>query len=119
MSEMLNFLGALQPVKPIIKTGRALCKSTSLAKTDYEALPRVSGRGQCISQEDAKRQLKALYKREYPQYADFVDNDKLCFGGVLVFDCTPYELIEKTANDESADIVRQMYEDSVELSPFI
>jgi hypothetical protein len=103
---MMNFLGALQPLK---KT----------AEGKLEALKRVCGSGQCKNHADAKKQLQELYKREYPDAAEWVDDDKSCLGGVFVFECTPYELIEKAANEESADMIRAIYDDAIELSPFV
>lgn len=108
---MQNFLGALQAVKPNPK-----------AKTDkdrYTALPRICGKGQCDGEEDALQQLKDLYKREQPTYSEYIDSDKTCVGGVFIFDCTPYELIEKAADPETEELIKAMYEDAIEISPFI
>jgi hypothetical protein len=101
-----NFLGALQPV----------------VETDdgkNEALPRVCGRGTCDDQTDALKQLRGLYKREYPQHCAAVDDEKRCFGGVFLFDCTPYELMEKAADSDSQRLIREIYENAIELGPFV
>jgi hypothetical protein len=115
MSDKLNFLGALQPVRPVVVDKDQLIENT--APMNYEALPRVCGRGQCMSHADAKQQLKVLFKREYPEYAGYIDDERCCFGGVFVFDCTPYELMEKAADNESMELIRKMYEEAVELAP--
>lgn len=105
---MLNFVGALQPVKPSAKK-----------ELEYEALPRICGKGRCEDHDDAKEQLKQLYKREYPKWAQYVDDEHRCFGGVFVFDCTPYELMEKAADETSKNLIQAIYEDAVELAPFV
>jgi hypothetical protein len=102
----INFLGALQPVAPA-------------GNGNFRALPRICARGQCEGHEDAKEQLKQLYLQEHPEYGPFIENEHLCHGGVFVFDCSPYELIEKAADDESARLIQEIYEDAIELSPFV
>lgn len=110
---MQNFLGALQPVMPNGTRNRP--EETSI----YTNLPRVTACGRCNDQDDAMQQLKRLYKRAHPDLAPYVDDDKTCFGGVFMFDCTPYELIEKAADEETANIIRSMYDDAEQLTPFI
>lgn len=102
---MLNFIGTLQPV----------VQSPSAAVV---TLARICGRGVCEDQDDAVAQLKTLYKRMHPEYAAHVDN-KSCVGGVIVFDCTPYEVIEQAADESSAQMIRDIYDEAIELAPFV
>ncbi len=104
----MNFLGALQPVK----TTRLFKRQPTKV-----ALPRLCAKGQCKDHDDAKEQLRQYYKKEYPEHSRLVDDPKACFGGIFVFDCTPYELIEKAADEQSAKLIQEMYEEAVELSP--
>ena len=101
---MPNFLGALQPVAPD-GSGKLI------------GLPRVCGKGRCKDHADAMNQLKTLYKQEQPEHAAAVDNAQQCFGGVFVFDCSPYELMEKAADEESMRLIQNIYEEATELEP--
>ncbi len=113
---MYNYLGAMQPVSPakaaeLRKAGRAPTNE------DLEGMPRVCGKGRCENQADAKAQMRYLYKKEHPEYTQYVDDEHCCFGGVFVFKCSPFELIEKAADETSAEIIRKIYDDAIEVTP--
>jgi hypothetical protein len=103
---MNNFIGAIQP---LLRT----------PSDQMHALPRVCGRGQCKDHDDAKQQLLMLFKEEHPEFASAVDNKNNILGGIFVFDCTPYELMEKAADETSKELIQKIYEDAIELAPFI
>lgn len=110
---MPNFFGGLQPVKPKFEH---MSYKPGVSREMVEC-PRVCGKGQCTDEADAREQLAKLYKETYPEYSKWVDDKKSCFGGIFIFECTPYEVIEKAADANSAALIQRIYEESVELAP--
>lgn len=102
---MHNFIGTLQPV-------------VQAPDNEIVKLERICGSGVCEDPDDAVAQLRTLYKREHPEYAAHVDN-KSCMGGVIVFDCTLFEVIERAADETSAQMIRDIYDEAIELAPFV